>query len=645
MGVSEVVIKLIVDSAVGLLKDRLVDVFKSKGNSEDNLHERLSQHMREIQNWSNHFQFLQMPGPRKIDENTVMLSIHTSQRSLRTSCGQLTDEFVFLREFHHYVLLGEPGSGKTTTLKRLVRRFFEEPSLAEAEFLQYPLVLLLRDYDPQLGLMKSIAEAIGVQFEDIKEMDPITGKIISIKTMIGDKPIREKISAILDSSNAFILLDGLDEVPYQAYNILIKELNKLARGLDTAKILVTCRSGDFSQTLEGFRVLELAELSPSQVEEIAAMWLGDSEAFMEKLREVPYRDMANRPLLLTQLLCIFKYEEELPDEPHKIYRNMTILLLKEWDRSRGVKRKTKYARFDSESKLDFLSALSYELTYQVKTKRFSESKLVASYTKLCQRYGLPEEQAYEVVKEIETHTGIIAVVSRQEFEFSHLSLQEYLCAHYIVREPRAGQIPNYIHDYSPPLAIAIALAAEPSTWFADFALKYGDTRHFNERSLQTFISRLIIEKPRFVPCSALGNAVLHLFFGFYENCNSMLRSQMELLTELPYVLDSIGLAIMYYWIEKDRSEPGDYFHLVWQHDVPDTSAGRELRLCPPSHGRFPKKIFLKALGRSNRPMTWCETWGMTGSRLFLDGDRYFYGQSEQRSNNNAMQVDARISRR
>ena len=166
MGVSEVVIKLIVDSAVGLLKDRLVDVFKSKGNSEDNLHERLSQHMREIQNWSNHFQFLQMPGPRKIDEDTVMLSIHTSPRSLRASCGQLTDEFVFLREFHHYVLLGEPGSGKTTTLKRLVRRFFEEPSLAEAEFLQYPLVLLLRDYDPQLGLMKSIAEAIGVQFED-----------------------------------------------------------------------------------------------------------------------------------------------------------------------------------------------------------------------------------------------------------------------------------------------------------------------------------------------------------------------------------------------------------------------------------------------------------------------------------------------
>lgn len=643
MGVSEVIIKLIVDSAVGLLKNRLVDVFQSKGNSEDNLHERLSQHMREIQNWSNNFQFLQMPRPRKIDEDTVMLSIHTSPRRLLASSGKTTDESVFLRELHHYVLLGEPGSGKTTTLKRLVRRFFEEPSLAEAEFLQYPLVLLLRDYDPQLGLMKSIAEAIGVQFEDINEMDS-TGKIISIKTLIGDKPIREKISAILDSSNAFILLDGLDEVPYHAYNILIRELNKLARGLNTAKILVTCRSGDFSQTLEGFRVLELAELSPPQVEQIAAMWLGDSEAFMEKLREVPYRDMANRPLLLAQLLCIFNYEEELPDEPHKIYRKMTTLLLREWDRSRGVKRKTKYARFDSESKLDFLSALSYELTYQVKTKRFSESKLVNCYTKLSKRYGLPEKQAYEVVKEIETHTGIISVVSRYEFEFSHLSLQEYLCAHYIVREPRAGQIPNYIHDYSPPLAIAIALASEPSTWFADFALKYGDTLHFNERSLQTFISRLIIEKPRFVPCSALGNAVLHLFFGFYEYGNSMLRSHMELLTELPYVLDSIGLAIMYYWIEKDRSEPGDYFHLVWQHDVPDTSVGQELELCPPSHGRFPKKILLKAIGRSNMPMIWCKKWGMTGSRLFFDGGRYSYGESEQQSNN-AMQVDAHISRR
>jgi hypothetical protein len=645
MGMQEVIISSIVDSALGLIKDGLVDIFKTKCNSEDDVHERLSQHMREIKNWSKHFQFLQMSCPRNIDQDTVKLNIQEPKRNLRASCGQLTDESVFLRELHHYVLLGEPGSGKTTTLKRLVRRFFEEPSTLEPDdSLQYPVVLLLRHFDPKLGLLKSIAEAIGFEYEDLSDKDSISGQIISSKTMIGDKPIQKMIPAILDSSNAFLLLDGLDEAPYHAYNSLIIELNKLACGLDKAKILITCRRGDFTQTLKGFRILELAELSQTQIEKIAAMWLEDPRIFMEKLRELPYYDMANRPLLLAQLLWVFNYEEELPDEPHKIYRKMTTLLLQEWDRSRGIRRKTKYSQFDPDSKLDFLSALSYEITYQVKTKRFSESKLIACYNKLCQRFRLPKEQAFEVVKEIETHTGIIAVVNSYEFEFSHLSLQEYLCANYIVREPRAGQIPNYLREYPPPLAIAISLAAEPSTWFADLILKYGDTRHFSERSLQAFISRLKDEAPRFVVSSALGYAVLHLFFNFYEYGSPLLRKHLELLTEFPFVMDSIVLAIERYWIEKDRSEPGDYFYLVLQHEVPDNSVGKELRLRAPSQGRFPKNIFLEALSLSKRPMIWCEKWGLPGSRFLLNEGGYLYEDGDHRSKN-AMEMETRISRR
>jgi hypothetical protein len=274
--------------------------------------------------------------------------------------------------------------------------------------------------------------------------------------------------------------------------------------------------------------------------------------------------------------------------------------------------------------MDFLSAFSYELTYKMQAKRFSELDLVDCYKKICQKFRLPEDQAIEVAREIETHTGIIAVASKFTFEFTHLSLQEYLCANYIVREPRAGQIPNYIRVYPAPLAVAIALASEPSTWFADFILTYGDTRYFDERALQIFVARLIDEKPRFVPSSSLGLSILQLFFNFYEHGNSELRTHLELLTKLPYVLDSISLGLEPYWIEKNRSESSDYFYLVHQHDVSDMSTGYELSIRPPLQGRLKKKILLQALQRSKFNMYWCEKWGMSGSRFHFEGDSYSY---------------------
>jgi hypothetical protein len=272
----------------------------------------------------------------------------------------------------------------------------------------------------------------------------------------------------------------------------------------------------------------------------------------------------------------------------------------------------------------FLSALSYELTYKIKAKRFSEIDLITCYKKLCPRFGLPAQQATEVAREIESHTGIITIANHFEFEFSHLSLQEFLCANHIVREPRGGQIPKYIHDYPPPLAIAIALSAEPSVWFADFILKFGDKQYFTDRSLQVFLSRLIIEKPRFEPSLVLGYAVLKLFFEFYENNNRELRDQLNNIIKYESLKESMALALAQYWIEKSNSEPGEFFYLVWQNRTTDLSVGADFGLKPPGNGRFFKELLLDILSNSPFPMFWCETWGGLGSRLQINGKRYNY---------------------
>ena len=416
----------------------------------------------------------------------------------------------------------------------------------------------------------------------------------------------------------------MDEVPYTEYTRIVQQINQLANGLDVAKILVTCRSGDFTQTLKGFKILQLNGLTNSQIKEISDNWLENSDRFMEQLEKVPYKDMASSPLLLTQVICIYKFEDELPAEPRLIYRNLLTLLLKEWDRGRGFNRKSKYALFDSDSKLDFLSALSYELTYQIKTITFSESLLIDCYKNICDRHRLPKEEAIEVVREIESHTGIIIVSGKFSFQFSHLSLQEYLCAYYIVREPRAKQIPNYIKEYPAPLAITIALSSNPSIWFADLILKYGEPKYFSQRAIQIFISRLLIEQPRFSTVSALGYAILHLFKNYYEAADNALKEKLDLLLNFPFIVDSLRFAVGQYWILRPLSEEGDVFHLVRQNLGKDKEPGKEYGYPKPGKGLLPKQTLLKIVRNNSVDMYWCDEWGGIGSKFRSTGDDYEY---------------------
>jgi len=610
----------IVSNVVALFKDYFVGAFRNREKETHEFRERLTQHMREISNWSRHVQFMdKWPAPMDTDSKTISLSIRTAPRRLRLTSGEVTDETIFFKEPGNYVLLGAPGSGKTTTLKRVIRRFFEEAS-CEQDHLQYPICLLLRDYDPDLGLYKSIANAIGVKYNDVETFrSEKTGQTIK-KTMIGNVPICKAITDILNQTKAFLLLDGLDEVPYSVYADLVKAINVLSYSLEDASILYTCRLGYLTHEVLGFKLLELSDLSNLQVRQIAEMWLGDPEPFMKELSQLPYKDLINRPLMLAQLMCIYSYDRKFPDDPHNIYHSIIILLLREWDRRRGLERRTKYSRFDPDSKLRFLSSLSYELTYKIKAKTFTDIDLRNAYDAICLRHRLPREEALEVAKEVESHSGIITQCGGFKFEFSHLSLQEYLCAAYIVKESRASHIIDYIKEFPSPLAIAVALASEPSTWFADIYMRFESA--FNEHSLSAFLSRLCIEQPRFEPNRDLGIAILAMLSKSHHMW-PQLNDILESFINLQYVFGSIGLSLLSYYIDREASEEGHCFVLLLKEGLHARSSCKiETTSVPKDNLLIPKDIIIKAINISGVRMSWRQ-WMKDRPFVVLD-DQYYY---------------------
>ena len=205
------------------------------------------------------------------------------------------------------------------------------------------------------------------------------------------------IPLYLEAAPVLLLLDGLDELEEAHAKSILREIEILRRRLISSKIILSYRSGEYSTQMEGFSTLEICPLKQEQILIIKNKWLGsDDTKFMEEFRKLPYYDVANRPLLLTQLLIIYKSFGYLPDRPCEIYHKLVKLLLEEWDEQRIIKRITKYTGFTPNRKAEFLDSLSYHLTYPIQKTRFTHEDLRNAYLQICERFSLPKDEAEQV---------------------------------------------------------------------------------------------------------------------------------------------------------------------------------------------------------------------------------------------------------
>jgi hypothetical protein len=482
----------------------------------DDLTSTISIHIKEIESWSQELQIFEMKGPRRVSEVTIEVPVGFPRRLGAQDAAVISENDLLLRE-GHFVILGSPGCGKTTMLKRLVQKILSEP-VGPGDRWQYPVLIRLQRLEGSVSLTKSIAEALGVQIKCSREMSPVPAKDFAYmevpRSYIGDRPLEDAVPEILEKTGAILLLDGLDEVPPSLRQRLEQQIIRLAEHMPQGKILVTCRSGASRSTFFGYQLVEMCPLQKENIEKIARLWLpSKAEDFLRELTDAAYHDLAANPLFLSYLLVYFENCDYLPAQPKHIYPSICRLALEEWDRQRGVTPRTpNYAGFRPERKLEFLAALSYELTFHCRTRRFSEEQLRVAYWQIHETFQLPQEAAAEVVGEIESHTGIIVKSGYHHYEFSHASLQDYLCAYYLVRLPFGEQIDRYLQEYPTPVAVAVSLAANSSVWLAGVFLSATWFVGNGGSWVQSFFLRLFHEKPSFTISDELGFGILRILF-------------------------------------------------------------------------------------------------------------------------------------
>ena len=155
MGIAAVFINAIVKAAIAKAADVLTR-WRTESNGysgqPDHVSKTLEASLAQTNSWSSEYQISGMSRPASVEADTVALTLASEPSSL-TATGDISprSESSLFADDKHYLILGPVGSGKTTTIKRLVRHLLSPPQ-SDSDTFQYPVVIRLRELPPNLSL-------------------------------------------------------------------------------------------------------------------------------------------------------------------------------------------------------------------------------------------------------------------------------------------------------------------------------------------------------------------------------------------------------------------------------------------------------------------------------------------------------------
>ncbi|MEM7254559.1 MAG: SUMF1/EgtB/PvdO family nonheme iron enzyme [Pseudomonadota bacterium] len=162
------------------------------------------------------------------------------------------DILVAFDEAKRAVLLGAPGAGKSTTLRKLAVQLIDRA--IEDDEAPIPVLITLGDWTAS-NSFADFARGVVAQFEP-------------------------EAASLIDTNNIVLLLDGLNEIPTQQRSEKIGDLKQLigVRG-DTAQTILSCRVEDYvDDTVLGLDTLTLEPLAPAQIRDVLERWLDRPDA-------------------------------------------------------------------------------------------------------------------------------------------------------------------------------------------------------------------------------------------------------------------------------------------------------------------------------------------------------------------------------
>ena len=449
-----------------------------------------------------------------VGEAELELAVAEIQRKmdLRRSAGETMDdgEHAWTMEAHdaasvqsRFVLLGEPGSGKSSFLRHLAlcqagemrRRAGDAGAPVKAGLAALRDWLLEPPYTPIYVELRDLVAAAFPALPANEDDPPRLPEVEHFWNYIAAQVAGPELSrlggelrSLCDAGRAILLLDGLDEVPQGDSKARRKQMQgligALARRYPQLRIVVASRPHAYRRgewALAGFGVAELRPLSLGRLTELAqALFpavLGDeggsqANAFIQAV-ELQLKDKriersfyAN-PLFFTLLAGLWLAPEggrKLPQTRPELYRRSVDLLLARWTRRRlpadSVAERLALTPAQLRGVMETLAGRVHEQSAPGQDSTHFHVKELLSVLYEAGRTALTPA----VIDHLSRQTGLLTAPETKWLYFTHRSFQEHLAACELICEKPDAHLPPVAAERRFPAGIVQRLHQRPELW-------------------------------------------------------------------------------------------------------------------------------------------------------------------------------------
>ncbi len=353
------------------------------------------------------------------------------------------------------VVLGDPGSGKTTLAKYLVTVLVDGTGdVADSVRVTLPIRVPLRAYSE----FRQRSGGIGITILDFI--------IAFARTELQLDSLPEGFFEFyLERKDSFLVFDGLDEIVdshlrEQVKNDIVAFAQVSYPGNHT---IITSRKVGYEEVGFPIREFEHCQILPfddGQVSEYINKWyrleendkrkrVSEVSAFQKARENLPLELLSN-PLLLSLIVILFRSGCTLPESKLEIYRSCIGTLTEKWDAAgKRLQLPEQYNRV--RDKKNAFARIAYWMYQQQSLgasdqRRLKYLEVLGELTRyLCEReFRGTESEAQQAAEDFLEYSAKRSIFV--EDRFSHKTFHEYFAALYIYRNYCLGKTVDKLHE-------------------------------------------------------------------------------------------------------------------------------------------------------------------------------------------------------
>lgn len=477
--------------------------------------------------------------PVKLEDAFVSLCISEYWRSERRfdpgedmkeeSHRHLPPEIVMKRAFQKFRLLlviGDPGSGKTTLVKYYAINCLDTAKQGYTQFgfshQVLPLYFPLRELE-----FKGQGEGAGVPISLPQSLVKWADRhLLNISA--------DRFLNWLEKEKTLVLLDGLDEISSkEKRKAVCNWIKDMVNGLDNAYFVVTSRATgyrkldgielevphlradimDFSPAQQAdflkkwFRAVGKAQLPPPDLEITEKEWQARQEKeadqrsktiieFLNREDNQSLRELAAVPMLLQIMAIIWKYSQHLPQSRSELYDVALNYLLDYRDRHRDI-----YPLLRAEKARRVLKQAALWMQEKLKKDEVAKEKM-HDYMQPILNTLDERPQASAFCDNLRERAGIIAEYDKNHYIFRHKSFREFLAALQLAKEAQQKKrIKTLVHYFKEDWweeTLRFFITQTDDEIFNNFMHAFFQSpisQHLDDNK-QTLLHNLVIEAPQ-----------------------------------------------------------------------------------------------------------------------------------------------------